>query len=247
VTQAVGARGRVAPAHDGRRGARYGHDLEAMHDLVSKCTRVVFIANPNNPTGTWLGEAELRSFVRSLPRSVLVVIDEAYFEYVQEDSYPDTTAWVAEHPNLIVTRTFSKAHGLAGLRVGYAVSHPEVADLLNRVRQPFNVNAAAQEAARAALDDQAHIARSVRLNREGMELLCHALGELGLEYIPSVGNFVCIDTGRPGREVYDALLHKGVITRPVGNYGLPRHLRITVGLPEQNRRAMRALAEVLRG
>ena len=243
--QAVGARARVAPAHDGSRGPAYGHDLAAMRERIGADTRVVFIANPNNPTGGWLQAIELEAFIADLPAHVMVVVDEAYFEYVAEDDYPDTTRWLAHYPNLIVTRTFSKAYGLAGLRVGYAVSHPDVADLLNRVRQPFNVNLVAQAAAHAALDDRQHIADSVRQNAEGMQQMQAGLRELGLAWIDSVGNFVCVDTGRPGTEVYSELLHEGVIVRPVANYELPNHLRITIGRADENARCLEALKKVL--
>lgn len=245
ATQAVGATGRVAKAHDGSRGPRYGHDLVALRAAVNANTRVVFIANPNNPTGTWLPAAELEAFIRDLPAQVIVVVDEAYFEYVEEAEYPDASRWLAAYPNLIVTRTFSKAYALAGLRAGYALSHPKVADLLNRVRQPFNLNSVAQVAACAALADADHLAAAVRVNREGMRQLTQACTAMGLDYIPSVGNFVCIDVGRPGAEVYEGLLREGVIVRPVANYGLPAHLRVTIGTAEQNARFIAALTRVL--
>ncbi len=245
-TQAVGATSRVAPAHDGSTGPRFGHNLQAMRELVSDKTGVVFIANPNNPTGTWLPKEELLAFIDHLPSEVIVVVDEAYTEYVEEAAYPDATQWLAAYPNLIVTRTFSKAYGLAGLRVGYGLSHPDVAELLNRVRQPFNVNAPALAAALAALGDQAHIQRSVAVNRAGMAQLIAGFKRLGLDYIPSVGNFVCVDVGRPGAEVDAKLLRKGCITRPIGGYGMPRHLRITVGLEDENRRLLETLESVLK-
>ncbi len=244
-TQAVGAGARVAPAHDGSRGARFGHDLEAMRSLVGARTRVVFIANPNNPTGTWLQRGELQGFIASLPPQVMVVVDEAYFEYVADDDYPDSSQWLAQYPNLIVTRTFSKAYGLAALRVGYGLSHPEVADLLNRVRQPFNVNALALAAATAALSDREHLQRAVRVNRVGMQQLTAAFERLGLDYIPSAGNFVCVDVGRPAAAVDAALLREGVIVRPIAGYGLPQHLRVTVGLEAENERFIAALTKVL--
>ncbi len=245
ATQAAGATARVAPAHDGQRGLRYGHDLAALREQVTPLTRVVFIANPNNPTGTGLHAVELRQFVASLPETTVVVVDEAYFEYVDAGDYPDTVQWLADFPNLIVTRTFSKAYGLAGLRIGYAVSSTEMADWLNRVRLPFNVSIPALEAARAALEDTDHLHRSVALNREGLAYLSRGFAARGLDYIPSVGNFVAVDTGRLAAPVYEALLREGVIVRPVANYGLPRHLRVTVGLPEQNRLFLQALDKVL--
>jgi histidinol-phosphate aminotransferase len=243
--QAVGARARVAPAHDGSRGPAYGHDLAAMQTLVGAATRLVFIANPNNPTGTWLQSAALEDFIAALPAHVMVVVDEAYFEYVEQPDYPDTSTWLQRFPNLVVTRTFSKAYGLAGLRVGYALSHPEVAGLLNRVRQPFNVNMAAQAAALAALDDSAHLQESVRRNREGMQQLEAGFARLGLDWIPSAGNFVAVDTGRTAAEVYAALLQQGIIARPVANYGMPNHLRVTVGRADENARFLASLQVAL--
>lgn len=245
VTQAVGATARVTRAHDGSRGPRYGHDLEAMRAAINANTRLVFIANPNNPTGTWLTRGELEGFLRDVPREVVVVLDEAYVEYVAEADYPDSIPWLARFPNLVVTRTFSKAYGLAGLRVGFALSHAEVADVLNRVRQPFNVNLLALTAAAAALGDRAHLEASHKLNQQGMQQWVEAVGDLGLDYIPSVGNFLCVDVGRPAAPVYEALLREGVIVRPVANYGLPNHLRITLGLAQENRRAVAALRKVL--
>jgi histidinol-phosphate aminotransferase len=206
---------------------------------------VVFIANPNNPTGGWLAAEPLEQFIASLPAHVMVVVDEAYFEYVLEDAYPDATQWLERYPNLIVTRTFSKAYGLAGLRVGYAVSHPEVAGLLNRVRQPFNVNLIAQAAALAALDDHEHLASSIRRNHAGMQQLQDGLRTLGLNWIDSVGNFIAVDTGRSATEVYADLLREGVIVRPVANYAMSQHLRITIGNSEENARCLAALEKVL--
>jgi histidinol-phosphate aminotransferase len=246
AVQAAGATARVAPAHDGSRGPAYGHDLAAMLDRVGQATRLVFIANPNNPTGTWLGSDELESFITALPAHVMVVVDEAYFEYVELDDYPDTSAWLGRFPNLIVTRTFSKAYGLAGLRMGYALSHPDVAGLLNRVRQPFNVNSVAQAAAVAALDDDEYLQQSIRRNREGMAQLVAGFEALGLPYIESAGNFVAVDCGRSGADVYESLLRQGVIVRPVANYGLPGHLRVTIGRADENARFLHALEQVLR-
>ncbi len=245
-TQAVGATSRVAPAHDGSIGPRFGHNLKAMRQLVSEKTRVVFIANPNNPTGTWLAKNELLEFIDSLPSNIIVVVDEAYTEYVEELAYPDATQWLKQYPNLIVTRTFSKAYGLAALRVGYGLSHPDVTELLNRVRQPFNVNALALAGAHAALNDHEHIKQSVAVNRVGMNQLIAGFERLGLDYIPSVGNFICVDVGRSAAEVDSQLLHKGCITRPIGGYGLPHYLRITVGLKDENQRFLQALESVLK-
>jgi histidinol-phosphate aminotransferase len=244
AVQAVGATARIAPAHDGGRGPVCGHDLDAMSSLVGPDTRLVFIANPNNPTGTWLGSDALEAFIANLPAHVMVVVDEAYFEYVDKPSYPDTSTWLERFPNLIVTRTFSKAYGLAGLRIGYALSHPDVASLLNRVRQPFNVNTVAQAAAVAALDDVEHLQQCVLYNREGMEQLVSGFRRLGLDYLESAGNFVAVKTGR-GLERYEALLQQGVIVRPVANYGMPDYLRVTVGRAEENARLLTALEACL--
>lgn len=246
VTQAVGAEARVVaarPATDLEQP--YGHDLAAMQEAVDDTVRVVFVANPNNPTGTWVGRAALEAFVAAMPATTLVVIDEAYAEYVEQEDYPDATQWVALYPNLIVTRTFSKIQGLAGLRLGYSISSPPVAELLNRVRQPFNVNAVAQAAGLAALGDSAHIERSVRVNREGLVQLEEGLRERGLRVIPSVGNFITFDTGRDVGPVYETLQREGVITRPVENYGLPGHLRVTVSTAEDNERFLKALDRAL--
>ncbi len=238
-SQAVGADIRVTPARN------YGYDLDAMGSRVGERTGVVWIANPNNPTGTWVEGTVLEKFIAAVPGNVIVVVDEAYIEYVDESGYPDASQWLSRYPNLIVTRTFSKAYGLASLRVGYGLSHPDVADLLNRVRQPFNVNSMALAAALAALDDQAFIRRSVETNREGMAQLITGCEKLGLGFIPSAGNFITIDVGRPVGEVDTALLKQGCIARPVANYGLANHLRVTVGLQEENQRFLRALEKVL--
>lgn len=245
VTQAIGARARVAPAHDGSRGPRYGHDEEALAAAINADTRLVFIANPNNPTGTYLPRQALRRFLDALPEHVLAVIDEAYFEYVEAPDYPDCLEWLAEFPNLIVTRTFSKAYGLAGLRVGYAVSSVAIADLLNRVRQPFNVNSIGLAAAVAALADGEHLQRSLLVNRDGLQQLRDGLGERGFECVPSVGNFVSFDLRQPAAPIFSALLREGVIVRPIANYGLPQHLRVTVGSEAENRFFLHALDRVL--
>jgi len=238
-SMAVGATLRVTPAID------YGHDLSAMRAMISERTGVIWIANPNNPTGTRLDKVALRTFIESVPPKVIVVVDEAYFEYVRNEDFPDASRWLGEFPNLIVTRTFSKAHGLAALRIGYGLSHPEVADLLNRVRQPFNVDSFAQAAALAALEDHEHLHRSVEVNGQGMQQLVAGVQHLGLDFIPSAGNFLTIDLGREAGAVDQALLRKGVVTRPVANYGLPNHLRVSVGLAEENARFLQALGQVL--
>ncbi|WP_172600401.1 histidinol-phosphate transaminase [Sulfurivermis fontis] len=244
LTQAAGARAVVVPAKN------WGHDLTAMRSAITERTRLIFIANPNNPTGTWLPAAELEAFIADLPAHVLVLVDEAYFEYASYPAmgaadYPDAIAWVGRYPNLIVARTFSKCYGLAGLRVGYGVCHPQVADLMNRVRPPFNVNSLALAAAAAALDDSEHLQQTLALNAAGMDQLTAGFASLDLRHIPSVGNFVSVDTGRTAAPLYDALLREGVIVRPVANYGMPNHLRVTIGLPEENARFLAALAKVL--
>jgi len=240
VTQAIGARAVVTPARD------WGHDLEAMSAAICAQTRLIFIANPNNPTGSWLPKMALEGFLESVPQHVLVVIDEAYCEYVQEPDYPDATAWIARFPNLLVTRTFSKVHGLAAIRLGYGLSSASLVELLNRVRQPFNVNALAQLAGIAALRDTQHVERSLELNRQGMQQLTQGFTQLGLDWIPSVGNFVCVSCGRAALPVYEALLMAGVIVRPLANYGMPTHLRVTVGLESENTRLLSALGRIIR-
>ncbi len=243
--QMVGAGMQVAPALPPDHAMPLGHDLRALYERVGTNTRLVFVANPNNPTGTWLDGARLKDFVASLPPTCLCVIDEAYTEYGDADRLGDASRWLRELPNLIVTRTFSKAYGLAGLRVGYALSNPGVADLLNRVRPAFNVNALALTAARAALDDQAFIARSRALNAAGMAQLGAGFEGLGLGVIPSAANFLLVDCGRDAAEINERLLRDGVIVRPVANYGLPNHLRITIGTEAQNARVLASLGRVL--
>ena len=239
VTQAVGADAHVAPAKD------WGHDLPAMLAAIDSNTRVVFIANPNNPTGTWFGADALNTFLAAVPKHVLVVLDEAYIEYAQGAELPDGLNYLADFPNLLVSRTFSKAYGLASLRVGYGLSSPAVADVLNRVRQPFNVNSFALAAACAALDDVEYVTKSRQLNEVGMEQLEGGLRLLDLDWIPSKGNFIAVDLGRESASVYQGLLREGVIVRPVGGYGMPNHLRVSIGLPQENTRFLEALTKVL--
>jgi len=246
IVQATGATAKVAPALGPDHPMALGHDLDAMLKLVTPRTRVVFIANPNNPTGTWIETAPLRAFLAALPSTTLVVVDEAYIEYVEDGAFPDSSRWLAEFPNLVVMRTFSKAYGLAGLRVGYALSSPEIAGLMNRVRQTFNVNSVALAAACAALDDAEHLRATIALNREGMKQLLAGLASLPVKVTPSRGNFVLIDCGRAAMPVYEAMLRQGVIVRPVGNYQLPQHLRLTIGTREQNQRMLNSLQNALR-
>ena len=222
----------------------YGHDLDAMLAAIRPDTRIVWIANPNNPTGNFLPYPEVRVFLEAVPREVVVVLDEAYNDYLPPAERVDTAAWIADFPNLVVTRTFSKIFGLAGLRVGYALASAEIADLMNRVRQPFNVNNLAIAAAIAALDDHLFVAESYELNRRGMEQLVAGLKRLGLEHIPSHGNFVTFRAG-DGAAVNQKLLKQGVIVRPIGGYGLPEWLRVTIGTEPENARFLEALEKAL--
>lgn len=241
VTQAVGATAIEVPARE------WGHDLEAMAAAITPATRLVFIANPNNPTGTWIERAEFEAFMAAVPERVLVVLDEAYTEYVNVADALNGFDFIGRYPNLIVSRTFSKAYGLAALRVGYAISDPQIADVLNRVRQPFNVNSLALAAAVASLEDTTYLAESRRANREGMAQLEQGFRELGLAWIASRGNFVAVDLGREAAPVYQGLLREGVIVRPIAGYGMPNHLRVSIGLPQENKRFLEALARVLQG
>jgi histidinol-phosphate aminotransferase len=238
VAQAIGAVGVEAPA------SNFGHDLEAMRRAIRPDTRVVFIANPNNPTGTFIGAAPLKSFIREVAPAV-VVLDEAYNEYLPEHAQYESVSWLADHPNLIITRTFSKAYGLAGLRVGFALTNPGIADLMNRVRQPFNVSSVALAAARAALSDQEFVSRSVQLNADGMRQLEAGFEKLAVRYIPSLANFVSFEAPN-ANAVYERLLRAGVIVRPIASYGMPRHLRVSVGLEPENARFLQALEQALR-
>ena len=240
ATQARGARAIVVPAKN------FAHDLDAMAKAVDDETYVVWLANPNNPTGTLARPDELEAFLRKVPERVLVVLDEAYNEYIQADVRGEPVKWLRRHPNLVVTRTFSKAYGLAGLRVGYALAHPSVADIMNRVRQPFNVNSIGLAAAAAALDDMEFVARSYAENLNGMRQLEEGARRLGLDYIPSFGNFLTIRVGK-ANEIFKRLLRRGVIVRPIGGgYGLPEHLRVTIGTAAENDKFLAALSASLR-
>ena len=240
ATQARGARSIVVPAK------KFGHDLEAMAKAIDDETYVVWIANPNNPTGTFVRHGEIEAFLKRVPERVLVVLDEAYNEYLPAELRGDSVKLLKRHPNLVITRTFSKAYGLAGLRVGYALAHPSVADVMNRVRQPFNVNSIALSAARAALDDMEFVARSYAENLQGLRHLEEGSRALGLDYIPAYGNFLTIRVGKAG-DIYKRLLRRGVIVRPVGGgYGLPEHLRVTIGTAEENDRFLAALSASLK-
>ena len=239
VTQAIGAKSIICPTKD------WGNDLTQMLSLITDSTRVIFLANPNNPTGTWFNHSEMQAFMHAVPESVIVVLDEAYYEYATVEDYPDAESLLKQFSNLLVCRTFSKAYGLASLRVGYSVSHPDLADLLNRVRQPFNSNALAMLAAETALDDENFLQQSVELNNTGMQQLCQAFDSMGLHYIPSMGNFISMDLQQAGIPIYQKLLHKGVIVRPVENYGMPDFLRVTIGLEQENKKFINALTSVL--
>ncbi len=245
-TQAVGATARISKALDSDHDENpYGHDLDAMAALINDKTSVIFIANPNNPTGTWLKSDELQNFISKVPENIIVVVDEAYCEYVESSEYPDTLKWLNQYPNLIVSRTFSKAYGLAGLRVGYGVCNEQIADLLNRVRHPFNVNTVSILAATAALDDDTHLQKCVEMNTKGIKFWRAACQYRGLDYIPTVGNFITIDFEQDAMPIYEALLREAVIVRPIANYGLPNHLRISISTPEDNQRCLDALDKVM--
>jgi histidinol-phosphate aminotransferase len=242
ATQAIGAQAIVVPAKD------YGHDLPAMARAITPRTKLMFVANPNNPTGTFAPAAALQELLESVPPEVVVVLDEAYTEYLPDALCYDSVAWVRRYPNLLVSRTMSKAYGLASLRIGFGIAQPGMTELLNRIRQPFNVNAPAQAAAVAALADRDFLRESARINNEGYRQLTAAFHEMGLEYVPSFGNFVLFKVGQDseaGARVNLALLQQGVIVRPVGNYGLPQWLRVTIGLPQENVVFLKALEKVL--
>ncbi len=239
ATQAVGATGISVPA------INFGHDLNAMlKAAVEQQAGLMFIANPNNPTGTFLSGEELHAFLRALPANILVVLDEAYNEYLPEELRYDSVSWLREFPNLIISRTFSKAYGLAGLRVGYALAHEQVADMMNRVRQPFNVNSMAQAAAVAALRDEAFVRQTHELNRRGMAQITQGLDKLELKFIPSYGNFVSFRIVGAAR-IYRRLLELGVIVRPVASYDMPDYLRVSIGLETENNKFLSALAQAM--
>ncbi len=246
AVKAVGAIGIEVPA------SNFGHDLDAMLSAIRPNTKLIFIANPNNPTGTMIDNAVLHAALKKVPANVLVVMDEAYTEYLPKQSRVDTAAWTKEFPNLIISRTFSKAYGLAGLRVGYGIAHADVVALMNRVRQPFNVNTLAQVAATAALNDVEFIERSFNVNEQGMTQLLAGFAALKLDHIPSFGNFVCVKIGgvdSPGggaAAVFQKLLKAGVIVRPIASYGMPEYLRISIGTQAENATFLKALAEAIK-
>ncbi len=238
VTQATGAKGVVVPAKD------YGHDLSAMLAAVTDKTKIIFIANPNNPTGTLIAKADLYQFLQQVPRHVLVVLDEAYDEYLPAKHKSEAIGWLKEFDNLLISRTFSKAYGLAGLRIGFGLCHPNVADMMNRVRQPFNVNSIAQAAALASLADDDFVERSYALNQAGMAQLTQGFQKLGLEYIPSYANFISVKVGNAA-EINQLLLKNGVIVRPVANYEMPEYLRVSIGLFSENAKFLAVLEQIL--
>ncbi len=238
VTQAMGAKGVVVPAQN------YGHDLSAMLAAVTAKTRMIFIANPNNPTGTLINKDELHDFLSQVPNSVLVVLDEAYDEYLSDENKAVSFNWLTTFDNILISRTFSKAYGLAGLRVGFGVTSSAVADMMNRVRQPFNVNSVAQAAASASLTDDDFVARSRALNNAGMLQITQGLQKLGLEFIPSFANFVSFKIANAG-DIYQKLLQNGVIVRPIANYEMPDYLRVSIGLFSENARFLEVLNDII--
>ncbi len=238
IVQAVGGKSKQVPLRD------YTHDLEAIADAVSSRTRLVFLANPNNPTGTIFHRAEWEKFLVQVSPDVLLIVDEAYFEYVQDADYPDSLKYHEPGRAMLTLRTFSKLYGLAGLRIGYGVAPMELIAMMQRVRQPFNVNAAAQWAALAALGDADHVERSLTVNRQGRDFLQGEFTRLGLEFVPSHGNFVLVRVGN-GQAIFKQLLSQGVIVRPMGGYRLPEHIRVTVGTMDENRQFIAALQKVI--
>jgi histidinol-phosphate aminotransferase len=239
VAQVTGAKKVMIPLKD------FTHDLDGMRAAISPRTKLVFVGNPNNPTGTALPARALEAFLESVPSQVLVVLDEAYYEFLPPDVTPDALRFVRDGRLLLVLRTFSKIYGLAGLRIGYGIGPPALIALLNRAREPFNTSSLAQAAATAALGDVAHVARTRAVTEEGRKFLGEACRALGLAVVPSVANFLLVDVGRPGPATADALLRHGVIVRPMVGYGFPTHLRISIGTPQENERCLAALKAVL--
>lgn len=239
LIKSYGAKLITAPAH------HFSHDITKMIDAIDDKTRVIFIVNPNNPTGTYTTEKDLIKLLDTVPSSILVVVDEAYCEYINRDDYPNTLKLLPNYPNLITTRTFSKAYGLAALRLGYAISSPEIADILNRARLPFNVNTLAAQAGIAALKDQNHIAKSIEVNILGMQQLESGLKKLNIEYIPSLGNFITMNVNGSAVDIYQKLLRLGVIVRPLQTYDMPNYIRVTIGTEDQNEKFLNALERVM--
>ncbi|WP_348766131.1 histidinol-phosphate transaminase [uncultured Salinisphaera sp.] len=245
VAQAVNAEVREVPALGPEADMPYGHDLDAFLDHIDENTGVVFIASPNNPTGTWLAPDAIEAFLQAVPPGVVVVLDEAYLEYQADSERPDSRQWLERFENLVVTRTFSKIYGMAGLRVGYALTSAAVADWINRIRQPFNVNTVALHCAQAALADEDFVAYSIQTNAVQRASLADELAARGLRCVPSQANFITFDCGQPSTPVYRAMLHEGVIVRPLESYAMPEHLRVTVGSQKENQVFLAALDSVL--
>jgi histidinol-phosphate aminotransferase len=239
VTQAVGAKANMSPMPE------LTNNLRDMYSRITSKTKAVFIANPNNPTGTMVKRDELEWFLDRVPGNIIVVVDEAYFDYVDDPDYPNSLNYLNLGKSIVTVRTFSKIYGLAGLRLGYGVSSEEIVSYMNRVREPFNVNSLAQVAAFAALDDKEHVTKSREINRIGLKYLTKELKKFNLPFAPSYTNFILMDLGSDPIPVYNALLWEGVIVRPVLNYGLKTHVRVTIGLPEENERFIRAIKKVL--
>jgi histidinol-phosphate aminotransferase len=244
AVQAVGAEHNQVPALGWDTSSPLGHDLKGMLAAINSQTKIVFVANPNNPTGNHLSEKELKDFIKKVPKNIIVVVDEAYLEYSIPEEQVDASLWLNEFPNLVVTRTFSKAYGLAGLRVGYALSNDEIANVINRIRQPFNVNSIALLAAEKAVNDYDFLEKSLVENNKGMRMLEATCDKLELRYVPSKGNFLLIDFEKDAAPIYSELLKRGIITRPVANYGLDTCLRITIGTQDQMKRLDKAMVEV---
>ena len=241
VTQATGATGIVVPAKN------YGHDIDAMLDAITPDTRIVFIANPNNPTGTFVPAPDVLRFLEHIPRDVLVILDEAYNEYLPDTSRVDTIKWLDTFPNLLITRTFSKIYGMAGVRIGFGLAHAQLSGLMNRIRQPFNVNSIGLAGALAAINDTEFVKRSYALNQAGMLQITTGLRQLGLTYIPSHGNFLSFKVeNSKTAAVYQYLLQRGIIVRPIGIYEMPEFLRVTVGLASENNKFLQLLESAIK-
>ena len=234
LIQSYGAKAHVIPAKN------WGHDIDGMIQAVDETTKIIFLVNPNNPTGTYTTKSDFEKLMQSVPAHVLVVVDEAYSEYISKPDYATVADYLKKYPNLIISRTFSKVHGLAALRLGYAMSSPEIADILNRARLPFNVNSIASKAAIAALKDVDHVNRSVELNNRGLQQLANGLTELGFDFIPSIANFITVDVG-DAVAVYQTLLKQGVIVRPLQAYGMPKHIRVSIGTESELNRFLKSI------
>ncbi len=246
VVQAVGAKANVAKAFaENHEVMPLGHDPDALLSQLDDTTRIVFIANPNNPTGTWLTPQALEQLFDKIAENIIIVLDLAYTEYMDEHIRPPIKQWLKQFPNLVITQTFSKVYALAGLRIGYSISNPEIADILNRVRQPFNTNMLAQCAAIASLDDVEHVNKSVAMNNTGKTFLQNAFTEMNLNWLPTMGNFISVNVKQNGLQLYQKMLQQGVIVRPVANYDMPEYLRITIGTQKQNERFVETLKQCL--